>query len=320
MPYPQQLGRAQLHRPLVGLSLMLEDDFLRATLPLFEAGEVEVLEWSFDIGWGLPALPAWADELLGQYSRAGRLLGHGVTFSALSAAWTPRQAAWLDRLRHELAERSYLHVSEHFGFMTAGDFHRSAPLPVPLTDASLRIGQERLQMLADCGARPVGLENLAFAFGRQDVADQGRFLDRLLEPVNGFVLLDLHNLYCQSCNFGIPIAELLDLYPLSRVRELHISGGSWSSVTGTDPANEDHRQGRAGGSAPTGNRVRRDTHDGPVPEEVFAAVPQALARCPAVTAVIFERLGGTLHSPADEAALRDDYRRLCQVVGSACHV
>lgn len=175
-------------------------------------------------------------------------------------------------------------------------------------------------MLADCGARPVGLENLAFAFGRQDVADQGRFLDRLLEPVNGFVLLDLHNLYCQSCNFGIPIAELLDLYPLSRVRELHISGGSWSSVTGTDPANEDHRQGRAGGSAPTGNRVRRDTHDGPVPEEVFAAVPQALARCPAVTAVIFERLGGTLHSPADEAALRDDYRRLCQVVGSACHV
>ena len=319
MPDREQQNRQQPDRPLVGLSLMLEDDFLRAALPLFEAGEVEVLEWSFDVGWGLAALPAWAGELLDQYSRAGRLLGHGVTFSALSAAWTSRQAAWLDRLSRELTERSYLQVSEHFGFMTAGDFHRSAPLPVPLTDASLRIGQERLQMLADRGARPVGLENLAFAFGRQDVADQGRFLDRLLEPVDGFLLLDLHNLYCQSCNFGIPIAELLDLYPLSRVRELHVSGGSWSTANGARAANDKGGKGRAGDSDTSTNRIRRDTHDGPVPEEVFAAIPLALDRCPAVVAVIFERLGGTLASPADEAALLDDYRRLCQVVRSSRH-
>ena len=86
----QPAGRAawdnagMAERPLIGLSLMLEDDFLRAALPLFEAGEVEVLEWSFDVGWGLPALPAWAEELLACYSDQGRLLGHGVTYSALS--------------------------------------------------------------------------------------------------------------------------------------------------------------------------------------------------------------------------------------------
>jgi uncharacterized protein len=296
--------------PLVGLSLMLEDDFLRATLPLFEAGEVDVLEWSFDVGWSLPAMPAWAEELLDDYSRAGRLLGHGVTFSVLSAAWTPRQAAWLDRLRGELAQRKYQHVSEHFGFMTAGDFHRSAPLPVPLTDASLRLGRERLRMLQEQGARPVGLEHLAFAFGRQDVADQGRFLDELLEPVDGFLLLDLHNLYCQSCNFAMSIGELLDLYPLSRVRELHVSGGSWSKVTSADGA---------GDKSGAGDQVRRDTHDGPVPDEVFAAVPPALARCPSAMAVILERLGGTLASPAEESAFRDDFRRLRRVVESACH-
>ena len=291
-------------RPLVGLSLMLEEDFLRAALPLFEQGEVDVLEWSFDVGWSLPKLLPWADELLDHYSRAGRLLGHGVTFSALSGAWTPRQDQWLERLREELARRSYVHVSEHFGFMTAGDFHRSAPLPVPLTASSLRLGQDRLRRLQDQGAGRVGLENLAFAFGRQDVAEQGRFLDQLLEPVHGFLLLDLHNLYCQSCNFGIPIGELLDLYPLPRVRELHVSGGSWSRVTA---------EGRAG------DQVRRDTHDGPVPEEVFAAVPLALARCPQVMAVIFERLGGTLASPQEEAAFRDDFRRLRRVVEGAPH-
>ena len=38
-------------RPLVGVSLMLEDDFARAAYPLFDMGEIEILEWSFDVGW-----------------------------------------------------------------------------------------------------------------------------------------------------------------------------------------------------------------------------------------------------------------------------
>jgi len=284
-------------RPLVGLSLMLEDDFLRAALPLFEAGEVEVLEWSFDVGWSLPKLPEWAAELLACYSGEGRLLGHGVTYSALSGAATDQQRAWLDNLRGELRQRPYLHVSEHFGFMTAGDFHRSAPLPVPLTAASLQLGQDRLRMLKDAGAAEVGLENLAFAFGRQDVADQGRFLAELLAAVDGFLLLDLHNLYCQSCNFGLSMAELLAMYPLDRVREVHVSGGSWSQTSG--------------------GSVRRDTHDGPIPDEVLAAVPLALARCLNTRAVIFERLGGTIASDADEAVFREDFRKLQAAVTEA---
>lgn len=295
-------------RPLVGLSLMLQDDFVRASLPLFESEEVEVLEWSFDVGWSLPALPAWSQELLDHYSRAGRLFGHGVAFSALSGEFTPRQAAWLDRFKIELQERHYVHVSEHFGFMTAGDFHRSAPLPVPLNDSSLRVGQERLRMLRQQGAPRVGLENLAFAFGRRDVLDQGRFLDKLLASVDGFLLLDLHNLYCQSCNFALPIEHLMDLYPLERVRELHVSGGSWSPV---DPHH------RAVHNAT--NQIRRDTHDGAVPDEVFAAVPMALARCPHVSAVILERLGGTFSSARDEAGFRDDFRRLRGIVENACY-
>jgi uncharacterized protein (UPF0276 family) len=290
--------------PLVGLSLMLEEDFVRASLPLFEAGEVDVLEWSFDVGWSLPTLPDWADGLLQHYSQQGRLLGHGVTFSPLSAAWTERQEQWLAQLANELERRQYLHVSEHFGFMTAGDFHRSAPLPVPLCDASLRLGQARLRQLQERTSAPVGLENLAFAFGHEDVASQGQFLDQLLAPVDGFLLLDLHNLYCQSCNFGLSRSELLDLYPLERVRELHVSGGSWSRVQ------PDHV--RPGNDSPP--RVRRDTHDESVPAEVFAALPEALARCPNVTAVILERLGGTFRGPQDEAAFGDDFRRLCTIV------
>lgn len=281
--------------PLVGLSLMLEDDFLQAAYPLFEAGQVEALEWSFDIGWVPAVVPAWAEQVLRFFSDAGRLVGHGVSYSALSAGTEELQQSWLQLFANEIEQRRYRHVSEHFGFSSTRNFHQSAPLPVPLTPAMLRLGQEHLQHLAQLAKVPVGLENLAFAFSLRDVLDQGRFLDELLGPVDGFVVLDLHNLYCQAVNFEQPFEDLLAGYPLQRVRELHVAGGSW-----TQPAD---------GSRP----IRRDTHDGPVPEELFAMLPTVLRRCPHVDTVILERMGGTL-SANDGDGFRRDYFRLKEIV------
>ena len=277
-----------IRRPSVGLSLMLEADFAQAAQPLFQAGEVDVLEWSFDVGWGR-SLPDWAHQLLSFYSEQQRLLGHGVSFSPLSAAWQNRQDTWLSHLRHEVSHRDYQHISEHFGFMTAGDFHQSAPLPVPRTPLTLEIGRDRLARLADACQRSVGLENLAFAFSQRDVEEQGSFLDALLEPVDGFLLLDLHNIYCQACNFDLDPWSLVERYPLDRVRELHVSGGSWREAT-------------------PGQQIRRDTHDGSVPSLLFELLPRVLERCPQTQYIILERLGGTL--AGDDLAFREDFKRL----------
>jgi uncharacterized protein (UPF0276 family) len=266
-------------------------------LPLFRPGEVEVLEWSFDTAWDGVELPHWAGELLNEFAHEGRLLGHGVTFSPLSGAWSDREDEWLDRFARELGERRYRHVSEHFGFIGGGDFHRSAPLPVPLTDATAEVGRARIERLAAAADCPVGLENLAFAFGRQDVFEQGAFLERLLAPVDGFLLLDLHNIYCQLHNFNLRPMDLLSTYPLARVRELHVSGGSWSWSNGS----------------PT--PIRRDTHDDRVPDEVFELVEMALQCCPHVEAVILERLPGTL-APADDRQFRRDFSRLHKLVAA----
>lgn len=275
-------------RPRVGLSLMLEEDFLRAAYPLFVAGEVEVLEWSFDVGWPPAIVPQWASELIAAFGADNRLLGHGVHYSALSAGTEQQQSNWLAQLADEVRKHPYQHISEHFGFSSTQSFHQSAPLPVPLTETALALGRERLKRLAKVAQVPVGLENLAFAFCVRDVEEQGRFLEALLAPINGFLLLDLHNVYCQTINFGRTRDELLATYPLHRVRELHLSGGSWSAS------------------------LRRDTHDGPVPPELFEWLPQVLAQCPYVEAIILERLGGTF-SGAEES-FRDDFRRLREVV------
>jgi uncharacterized protein (UPF0276 family) len=288
----------------VGLSLMLEPAFIAAALPLFESDSVDALEWSFDVGWGPQPLPDWADALLEEFSEEGLLYGHGVTFSPLSGQWTDRQADWLRCFRDECERRTYQHVSEHFGFMTAADFHQSAPLPVPMTDATVRLGQSRLRQLKDIYGGRVGLENLAFAFGMDDVRRQGEFLDRLLAPVDGFLLLDVHNLYCQQCNFGLRPGELLDSYPLARVRELHISGGSWSESK----------------AEPDRGAVRRDTHDEAVPDDAFAFLEAALRRCPNVELVIFERLGDTILTAAEAEQYVADFRHVRKIVAGHCAV
>lgn len=283
--------------PHVGLSLMVEDDFARASLPLFEASLVDCLEWTVEAGWRDSGIPDWLEGLLEFYGESKRLSGHGLSYSPLSADGGHERDAWLDRLKDETARRKYVHFSEHFGFMRAGAFVDGAPLPVPFTEEALRVGRESMSLLKEAAGVPVGLENLAFAFGLNDVRNQGEFIKRLLEPVNGFLLLDVHNLFCQSVNFEIPFFDLIDSYPLSKVRQLHVSGGSTSHS----------RFGL------TTKPLRRDTHDGKVPDEIFQLIPQVLKLCPNVSTVIFERLGNTLSQKSDCDRFALDFRRLRQI-------
>lgn len=146
--------------------------------------------------------------------------------------------------------------------MTGKDFHHGAPLGVPYTDSTLRIGIDRLKRIQEACSCPAGLENLAFSYSPDEVKKHGEFLEKLVSPVNGFIILDLHNLYCQLCNFGFDYHDMIGLYPLERVREIHISGGSWQ---------DSHTE--------AGRVIRRDTHDNSVPEEVFGLLKATIPRC-----------------------------------------
>jgi len=103
---------------------MPHPQFQRTIQPLLDSHLIEALEWrqlpppkkknagppdslcvgggvgarrrpqSCDIGWGMGSLlPPWAEQLLEEFSQAGRLLGHGVLYSPTSSCWEPRQRA-----------------------------------------------------------------------------------------------------------------------------------------------------------------------------------------------------------------------------------
>ncbi|UOR06816.1 DUF692 domain-containing protein [Hymenobacter aerilatus] len=288
---------------LSAIACNLDDQTLTAALPLLEAGQVEAVEWSFDTLFDGRQLPDWFVELLTAYGEQGRLVGHGVYFSLLSGRWTPEQAQWLEQLRLLAGRFRFDHITEHFGAFTGQNFHTGAPLPVPYTAATLRLGQDRLLRVADACQCPVGLENLAFAYSLEEVQRHGEFLEQLVAPVNGFLLLDLHNLYCQLHNFNLLSDSLLALYPLHRVREIHISGGSW----------EDSR-------VEQGRQIRRDTHDEAVPDEVFSLLKRTIPKCPQLKYVVLEQLGTGLRTDASQDRFRQDFQRMAAIVeASRCH-
>ena len=278
---------------LAALACNLDADVLAAALPLLEAGRVEAIEWSFDTLYWAEQMPDWFLGLLHAYGSQQRLLGHGVYFSLLSGRWTSEQQQWLGQLRQLAARFSFAHITEHFGFFTGQNFHHGAPLPIPYSASTLRLGQDRLGRIAEACRCPVGLENLAFAYSLDEVKRHGDFLAKLVEPVNGFIILDLHNLYCQLHNFEADYDELINLYPLDRVREIHISGGSWE-----DSALEPTR------------KIRRDTHDEAVPDEVFELLARTMPKCPNLKYVVLEQIGNALKTEESRAQFGRDFERM----------
>ncbi len=272
----------------VGLSLMLDDAFRRTALPLFEAGHVDVLEYSFELGWAR-ARPEWAQALLRHYGEAGRLWGHGVTYSPQSAGASARHTAWLQRVRVDCEGLRLRGVSEHYGFMGIDGLDVGAPLPPPPVAEATQVGTAALRALAEATSGPVGLENLALALSPADLDTQPGAIAAMLEATDGYLVLDLHNLWCQAVNFERDAVALMKQYPLERARVLHVSGGSWSAS------------------------FRRDTHDDRVPQEVFDLLAPALQLCPKLEAVILEQLGPTLADPAAEQGYRDDFMRLREI-------
>jgi uncharacterized protein len=286
-----------MSKVLSSLACNLDSNLLSAALPLLEPGDVEAIEWSFDTLFNYKKTPEYFLELLTAFSDEKRLIGHGVFFSIFSGRMSREQHEWLKKLREVCSNFSFDHITEHFGFMTGKDFHSGAPLNIPFTDTTLKIGRDRIARMYDACRCPVGVENLAFAYTLDEVKIHGAFLEKLIEPINGFIILDLHNLYCQMANFNISFDQILNLFPLDRIREIHISGGSWENSS-VDPT----------------RKIRRDTHDNSVPAEVFQILEMTLEKCVHVKFVVLEQLGTGLKSEESRSLFREDFSKMREIV------
>lgn len=112
---------------------------------------------------------------------------------------------------------------------------------------------------------PVAVETgVSYLRPRADELPDGDFVGRVVESADCGLLLDLHNVYCNSRNGRQPLDEYLDQLPLDRVWEMHLAGGM-----------------EMGG-------FWLDAHSGAIPDPLYAIAERLVPRLPNLKAIIFE--------------------------------
>ena len=165
------------------------------------------------------------------------------------------------------------------------------PLGLPFTDEGIDAVAARMRLLASV-APAVAFENNVNYFNLGPPAEEPNFWNAICRAAGCGMLLDLHNVYTQCKNNGLDAREFVDRVDGANVIEIHLSGGSDSD-----------------GAWLESRRVMRlDSHDSPIPEDVWDLLARVVPRCPNLRGIVVERLNATLGADG-VALLRAEVRR-----------
>lgn len=203
--------------------------------------------------------------------------GTGLSLGSIDPGDEPRFQQWLERIREDHAVFGFEWYTDHLGASSLAGRAITLPMPLPLVAATADRVAQRLARLATI-VRDVGFENTVHYFLLGDGRHEPAWIRRALAAENSWLLLDLHNLFTMEQNLGLDSDAWLAAIDVSRVIEIHVSGGVDS------PA----------GWLPDGRRLRLDSHDADVPEAVWTMLDSVLGRCPNLRGVTLERMEGSL--------------------------
>jgi hypothetical protein len=191
---------------------------------------------------------------------------HGIALGMASTAPVdPKRLTKMARLFEQIRPESW---SEHLAFVRAGDIeigHLAAP---PRTPSTIGATAENLAAARKIVGTLPQVENIASLIDPPaSTLPEPEWLGLTIKTSGADMLLDLHNLYANSVNFGVDPEDFLLRLPLDRVHAVHISGGR---VIG-ERLLDDH------------------LHDPPDP--VYDLLACLAAKCPNPLTVILERDG-----------------------------
>lgn len=287
--------------PAIGLTLQPDRDYLERLYPLFES-EVDLLEVAPETTWLHD--PAAATLTPNSYHATFLAIGarchkqfiaHGVGLSLGTTGDADRRDLWLTRLAADQQLFKYCWYTDHLGASALAGQAMTLPIGLPMTASSIATVRARLADMQSV-VPTVGLENSAIYFTLGDPLAEPAFINAILKR-DHHLLLDLHNLHTMAENFGFDPHAYLAALDLTRVLEIHLAGGRIS-----DPA-----------WLPSHRSLRLDSHDASVPEPVWRLLEHLIPRCPAVRAVVLERMEGTVEA-GDEILLREELRRARRIL------
>ena len=211
-------------------------------------------------------LERWVDAL---NWASGRLpiVAHHIGLS-LASALEP-DPAYIEQLSAWNTRWDYPWISDHLSFaqVEGPDQAGSAgiALPAPYDHNVLSLVADRVANVMARTGTPFLLENPARYISYPDEElTEPEFLNCVCQRTGCGLLLDLHNLYCNSINLDLDAYAWLAEVDLNNVVEIHIAGGTMIGD------------------------IYADSHAGACPEEVWALLDHVMPHTPNLRGITFE--------------------------------
>ncbi|POB00498.1 hypothetical protein C2134_01065 [Chromobacterium sinusclupearum] len=203
----------------------------------------------------------YARHALDGLRQAVPIVMHGVSLSIGSC--DPLNRGYLEQLRRLAEELRPAWLSDHLCWTGVAAVNSHDLLPLPLTEESYRHVRDRLNQVQDFLGRPLVLENPSsyLQFSHSTIPEWA-FLSRLAQECGCGLLLDVNNVYVSGYNHGFDPAHYIRQLPAEHIVQIHLAGPS-----------------------DCGDCLI-DTHDHPVPEQVWQLYLQAQRHCGGVSTLL----------------------------------
>ena len=245
-----------LREPFQGFGLGLRPRHYNSFLAQPQAVDwLEVISENYMVQGGKPL--AMLDRIRADYPIAM----HGVSMSIGSVS--PLDHGYLQRLK-ALADRLQpMWVSDHLCWTGVHGTNLHDLFPLPYTEEALRHVAARVREVQETLGRRLVLENVSsyIDYASSEMSEWA-FLTALAEEADCLLLLDVNNIYVSGMNHGFDPRDFIDGVPAHRIQQIHVAGHS------------------------NLGDVIIDTHDAPVPDEVFDLYAYACRRFGPVSTMI----------------------------------
>ncbi len=215
---------------------------------------IEVISENFMIPGGKPL------DTLMKARRNYSLALHGVSLSIGSADGL--RDDYLTQLRRLVDMMEPAVVSDHLCWTRIDGFNSHDLLPLPYTEEALDAVCRNIDRAQEALGRRMLFENPSSYILFPGAMTEWEFLGEMTRRTGCGLLLDVNNIHVSAVNHGFAAADYLAGIPMDAVGQIHLAG---------------HVQGE---------HLLIDTHDQPVPEEVWALYRAAMARAGPVPTMI----------------------------------
>lgn len=205
-------------KPFLGYGLGLRPDYYETILSTRPAVDwFEIVSENYMVEGGKPLY--YLDRIRADYP----MVMHGVSLSI--GGTDPLDWAYLSRLKSLAARIEPAWISDHLCWTGHGGQNLHDLMPLPYTEQVVRHLADRISQVQDFLGRQLLLENVSsYVTYRHSDMTEWEFLSAVAERADGFILLDINNIYVSAVNHDFPPQAYLDGVPGERVRQHHLAG------------------------------------------------------------------------------------------------